>query len=423
MKRAKYIFIVASELLLTIPAQTRPLADTMTGIFDDRFKTLQTRVAGDDYAPPVITLNTSDRIVISFDEISEDRHYLRYSLVHCNADWQPSQLVDSEYTNGFNYGDVEDYEYSSATTVHYVNYRVELPNDQLSFTVSGNYLLQVYYEEDPDEILLQARFMVSESLVSISGQVSSRTDVDYNDAHQQLSLAVDTRRANVRDPFNDLTVVIGQNSRVDNQVAIAKPLRISGSTAYYEHLPGLIFPAGNEYRRMEAVSMTYPGMGVAGISYEYPFYHVALLTDGPRAGGKYQYDQTQFGRFTIREYNSSNSDTDADYMLVHFSLDLPEQNRYDIFLDGDFTCRRFGPESRMVFNRASGLYENTLLLKQGAYNYQYLAVPVNSGAGQTSPIEGDYYQTVNEYLVRIYYRHPGDRYDRLIGATEIYSGN
>lgn len=417
MKHQILVILILSMMSLGVNAE-----DTMNGIFDSRFKTLQVKVEGNEYAPPVITLDTDDRVIISFDELTEEHSYLRYSLVHCNAMWQPSGLVDMEYVDGFNLGYVEEYEYSQLTTTHYVHYSIALPNDEVRFTISGNYLLRVFSENNPDEILLQARFMVSEAKVRVGTSVTSRTDVDYNRAHQQLSLEVDASKLNVQDMYNDFRIVVSQNSRIDNEVMIDKPLRESLNKAYYEHLSPLVFKAGNEYRRMETVSVTYPGMHVAEIGYSEPYYHQILETDGLRSIGQYIYDQTQFGRFTIREYNSSQSDIEADYVLTHFTLDLPEQFNYGIFLDGDFTYRRFDPESRMVFNRATGKYEKTLLLKQGAYNYQYLAVPVGTMVGATAPIEGDFYETVNEYLIKVYYHRPGERYDRLVGVAMIFSG-
>ncbi len=396
--------------------------DTMTGIFHSDFRSLQIKVEGNDYSPAIITLNSRDRVLISFDELAEDRRYMRYALVHCDADWQPSGLVEAEYVDGFNQGDVEEYEYSQMTSIHYVHYNIAIPNEQVKFTVSGNYLLRVYPEENPDETLLQARFMVNENTMKVSCDVTSRTDVDYNDSHQQLSIKVDADKVDVRDMFNDLTVVVSQNNRNDNNVVVPKPLRISGKVAYYEHLRPLIFDAGNEYRRMEIVSVTYPGMGVGEISFAHPFYHMTLLADTPRSYGCYLYDQTQFGRYTIREYNSTQSDIEADYVLTHFALQMPELDNVDVFLDGDFTYRRFDPDSRMIYNRASGMYEKSVLLKQGAYNYQYIAVPYGSMRGKTSAIEGDFYQTVNEYTVLVYHRQPGSRYDRLVGATTVYSG-
>lgn len=396
--------------------------DTMTGIFHPSFRSLQVRVVDNEYAPAIITLGSNDRIRISFDELAEDRRYMRYSLVHCDADWRPSGLVEAEYVDGFNIGDVEDYDFSQATAAHYVHYSITVPNRQVNFTVSGNYLLQVFPEENPDEILLQARFYVDEHTMKVAGEVSSRTDVDYNDRHQQISVAVDAVRVDVQDMFNDLKVVVMQNGREDNKATVSRPLRIAGKKAYYEHLRPLIFRAGNEYRRMETVSVTYPGMGVEEISYAHPYYHMNLAVDVPRSDGSYLYDKTQFGRYTIREYNSTESDVQADYVVTHFSLEMPELYGADIFLDGDFTYRRFDPDSRMIYNHVTGRYEKSLMLKQGAYNYQYLTVPSGSMIGLAGTVEGDYFPTVNEYTVLVYHRQPGSRYDRLVGTTVIYSG-
>lgn len=414
--------------------------NTMTGIFSPDFRTLTIAVDGNRLAPPVINLGSSDILTIGFDQLAEDREYLRYSILHCDADWRISNLIDSEVFDGFNYADVEDYAFSRGTTTHYVHYTITLPNRDFRFTLSGNYLIRVYPENDPDDILLQARFMVSEGSVHITGDVTSRTDIDFNDSHQQLELNIDLNRYSVRDPFNDLRVAITQNGRVDNPVMISHPSRINGNNAIYEHQQALIFPAGNEYRRMETVQMTYPGMGVEQIEFHAPYYHHLLGTDVPRHSKNYIYDSTQHGRFFIREYNSDASDTEADYSVVHFTLGMIPVPDKDIFLDGDFTYRHFDEGSRMRYDAENGLYHKELLLKQGAYNYQYLALPreatqtADSGSRRplfnnnvSSPasaadVEGNFYQTVNEYLVTVYYRAPGERYDRLLGYTLLFSG-
>ena len=76
----------------------------------------------------------------------------------------------------------------------------------------------------------------------------------------------------------------------------------------------------------------------------------------------------------------------------------------------------------MIYDPSSGNYVADIMLKQGAYNYQYLFVPDGTNVGLTSKIEGDKYQTVNEYSVRVYNRPVGERYDRLIGFGMIFSG-
>ncbi len=390
--------------------------DTRTAIFSPDYRTLTIESDRDRLAPTVLVKGMDDCLVIGFDGMGDEREYLRYSIFHCDADWRLSDLVDSEVFDGFNYADVEDYAFSRGTITHYVHYTITLPNDAFSFRLSGNYLLRVYPETEPENVLLQARFMVSEGAVSVGGSVSSRTDIDYNKSHQQLAVNVDLRKYPVRDPYNDLTLKIVQNGRRDNITTLKHPARMSGSTITYEHTPAMIFRAGNEYRRMETVSTSYPGMGVEQITFEEPYYQMWLATDHPRVGEPYSFDRTQHGRFFVREYNSTSSDTEADYVPVHFSLDLLRIPDAEVYLDGDFTHRKFDNGSRMDYNPSTGRYEKVLMLKQGAYNYQYIADP------PVFNIEGDFYQTINEYLVLVYYLAPGERYDRLLGSGVLYSG-
>jgi hypothetical protein len=392
-------------------------ADTGNAIFNERIRTLQVHTADSEYAlpgPPMMTLNGNDGITVEFDHLADDREYLRYELVHCNADWQPSQLTYIEYLDGFNEGIIDDYAFSQATTVHYVHYQFSLPNEQMTPLVSGNYLLKVYPESNPDEIWLQCRFVVSEQTAALGAEMTSRTDVDFNRSHQQLALQLNVERSIVRDLFNDLKVVIEQNGRMDNRVTLTKPIRVSGSTLFYEHQPELIFKAGNEYRRFESVSTTYPGMHVDYNEWHSPYYHTVLEADESRPAESYHYDQTLSGGYVVREYNSDDSDTQADYTVVHFTLNYPETPGFEFYIDADFVQRRFSPESRMIFNRGTQRYERAMLLKQGSYSYQYLAVAPGKDLGRTDVIEGDKYETQNRYTVYVYHRRPGERYDRLI---------
>ncbi len=414
-----YFRLLATAILLCFACSVWAL-DTMTGIFNDRVHTLQVRGPDNDiFALPVIRIGSDDVLEISFDHISDTHEYLRWRAVRCEADWTPSTIAESEWLDGFNESRIERYDHSDATTVLYVHYSFDFPSPDLHPTLSGNYLVQVYPDDNPDDIWLQVRVMLSEHTANIATELSSQTDIDHNSRHQQLSVAVDTERAHVADPFNDLKVYVSQNGRLDSEVALRQPMRMSGHTAVYEHLRPLVFEAGNEYRRFETSNINYPGLGVDEISYHDPYYHFTLRTDRSRADQSYLYDQTQKGRFVVREYNSPTGDVSADYVVTHFTLDADVPAATRIFLDGDFVHRRFGPESEMIYNPSRGVYEKAILLKQGHYNYQYLAVPPGAKRGYTAPVEGDLYPTANEYVVKVYTRSPMERTDRLIGITRI----
>lgn len=416
------------RLLLTIAAFLAAVfsaagaeADTGQRIFDPNFRSLQVRVNGDQLAAPVIAIDSGDRIEIVFDEIADDRTYMRWELIHCNSRWEPDGLVDSEFLDGFNIGDVDDYEFSRATLVHYVNYRITIPDERVRITASGNYVVRVYLEDDPDHTVLQARFCVTENRVGVSGGVTSRTDVETNGTRQQVEFTVDTREAPVEDIFNDLTVVVSRNGDPAGDVIVTHPLRVQGTKAVYEHLRQLIFEGGNEFRRFETVTTRYPGIGIAEIGYHDPLYHFSLMPDQPRSSSRYVYDSTQHGRFFIREAESANGDTGADYVAVHFTLEMSRLKDADVYVDGDLTGHRRDETTRMTYNPEAGAYELTLMLKQGAYNYQYVTVPFGSDVASPAAIEGNFHETVNEYLIKVYHRPRGARYEHLLGAATIVS--
>ncbi len=411
--------------LLTITLLLLPLIiygeDTHTRIFSPSFHSLQIRNEINDQLPPVLVLGSNDILTVSFDEFAESHRDLRYTLYHLDADWNIDRLVADEYIDTFNDAPVENYDYSNTTTAHYVHYTIPVPDGRMAPLVSGNYLIRVYEDGEPDSPLLQARFYVSEEAVDVNGKVSGITDIDYRDAHQQLSIQIDGNEDFTLDDLsNRLIVKVLQNGRQDNIVTLTHPQFLTGQSARYEHQKQLIFPAGNEYRRFETVSTTYPGRGVEEIRYAHPYYHMKLIPDLQRNRTGYAYDRTQNGRYRVREYNSDNSDLDADYVVVHFELEAPYYPDADIYIDGDLTNRRFDNESRMHYDSSSGVYRHSMMLKQGSYNYQYLALPHGASEALTLPIEGDFYETDNEYTILVYYRRPGARYDRLLAVSTIY---
>lgn len=402
-----------------VAASSQGPADTADGVFSRDVRTLSVRNADSFMSPPLIRLGTDDRIAVSFDIIGESHEYLRYRLLHCNADWQPSRLLESEYLDGFNEAEVADYAYSTNTFVHYVNYRIMIPNPDMSPLVGGNYLLQVYPESDPGEVLLQARFAVSENVMRVDGSLTSRTDKGFNTEFQQVGVAADASDMGGINPYQDIVVTVTQNNRPETTRAISHPLRVEGGVAVYEHDPALVFKAGNEYRRFETVRADYAGMHTDSVRFGASNWHAYLAADGVRADRDYAYDSTQHGRFLVDEYNSTDPDLGADYVTVHFTLDAPEVTGGEIYVDGDFTLHRFDESNRMRYDRQTGLYTAEIPLKQGSYNYQYVVVPYGGGYPDPSPVEGDKYETRNEYLVKVFLRTPGARADRLVGASLI----
>ena len=74
----------------------------------------------------------------------------------------------------------------------------------------------------------------------------------------------------------------------------------------------------------------------------------------------------------------------------------------------------------MRYNFQKGIYELSIMLKQGFYNYKYVVVDEKNDL-QEGFISGNFDETENNYVVVVYYRDLGSRYDKLIGIGSANS--
>lgn len=392
--------------------RTQPLSDDV--------HTIQVEANGNWGTNPVVKLNSNESINISFDRLGDNSYKrLRYKIYHCDVQWQKSkEISEIDYLDGFNDNLVEDYSNSLNTTIDYTHFNLSIPNSDISLKLSGNYVVQFYEEEVPQQILLNACFSVLDDKVKISGQVSPITDIDANKAHQQLSFTIN-HNLNLRNSLEEIKVIVRQNDRLDTQRNITKPSFNGNGILQYEHIRDLIFEAGNEYRRFESSSYRYNGLNVGHIEYSRPYYIMNILPDKIRANSSYSYDQDQNGRYAIRNTETGNEDAQADYFIINFTLQAPRPLPQDIYINGNFTYNTYNDKYKMQYDTQQGAYFISLLLKQGLYNYQYLTKSGNTYS--TATIEGNYYEAENEYIVSIYYHPSGQRYDSFIGQSNFYS--
>ncbi len=421
------MFIQKLKLVLLcailLPAGLNAQAPTET-VANDRVKSLTIRPKADWLMPPVVELNSDAQLEVKFDYFDLNIHYFYYKIIHCNADWSPSDLSEPEYLDGFNNQPIEERKVSFNTHANYTNYRFELPNNNIKLRLSGNYEVQIYDNNEPDKTVAKVRFSVTEKRVNLFPALKTITDIDYNKAHQQLDLQIDTRNYPIRNPGMEMKVVVSQNSRTDNQVVLSQPTFTRGNLLIFEHQKNLIFEAGNEFRRFEMVSYRYNGLHVGKITFMEPVYHAFLYKDEIKTYRSYSFDRDQNGRFFVRNSEGRDNDNEADYFDVHFTLDAPTPvGNGRVYLIGEFNGYRPQPDFELNYDPMQRCYTKNILLKQGAYNYQYIYLPEEGKKGTTAPTDGNFYEAENEYTVKVYHRAPGERYDRLIGFSFVKSVN
>lgn len=408
-----------SIVLLCILLSTLNLCAQRNEISDRQLHTLQIVVNNDPLLPPIMNLGGHNHIEISFDEFSHEYHRYIYKVEHCNADWSPStEIFESDFLNGFNGEPIEDYEKSFNTTVLYTHYSLRIPNENISLKLSGNYKLTVYNDEGDEPVpVLTACFCLVELGVGIGTTISTNTDIDFNKYHQQLDLSISYGGIKVIDPHRELKTAVLQNRRWDNCVINPKPNIQATHKIEFTHNRQLIFPAGNEYHKFEILDVHVPTLNVDRMEWFDPHYHATLYPN--QTARNYLYDEDQNGAFIIRNSDDMDVETTSDYVFTHFTLKSPQLSGGEVYLNGSWTCNRFIPEYRMAYNRDTQSYEATVLLKQGYYNFNYLFVPNGSQTGNCGPTDGNFYETENEYIILVYHRPNGGRYDKLVGYRQM----
>ena len=360
---------------------------------------------------------------ISFDEMSHDVHFYTYTVEMLHSD-----LLSSEYLQGFTTRDITNYDHSLNTSRTYTHYSFDFPNEDMRLTKSGEYRLCIYEDGNADKRIAEVTFCVVEPLVKIDAKVRANTDIEFNGRYQQVDIDVNTAALNVRDP-NEVRVVVTQNNRTDNMVNMTQPTYVQPNSLRYINNKALIFEGGNEYHHFDAFSCFYAGYGIDRVYHELGDYHV-LLFPNEITKGQYIHEDDSDGRFVVNAERTSDPDTEAEYMWVHWTLPA-EKPFFDgsLYIGGDLFNNELSLRNRMQYDNEAQCYWLTALVKQGGYDYQYWFVPKDQQStvnGQqplkttTQRVDGSYWQTENEYAVYVYWRPFGARYDRLVGVQIIH---
>jgi hypothetical protein len=376
---------------------------------------------GLEFSLPVIELGRLQRLILKFDELSRNPKNYHYTLVHCDAGWNPSRLTTAEYMEGFSENPINDYAFSINTTIPFVNYRLILPNDNVRILVSGNYLLKIWEDDNKEKPVLIRPFYVTEKEVDISGEIHRASYEGFNGESQQVACAVNFPRLTLVDPMNEITSVVMQNGRSDNRRTKIRPTFIRQNQLVYEDKAEL-FKGGNEFRNFNAKNIQTNGMGVHSVEYRDPFFHLFLEKDQSFAKEMYRAWDDLNGSYLVKNDRAADSDLESDYVWVHFSLAPSDQVTNDlVYVFGALSEWQCLPKNQMKFNPETKSYEVALLLKQGFYDYQYVQFDPDKKTVDASFFEGSHIETENDYHFFVYYRGFSARYDRLIGYRLINS--
>jgi Domain of unknown function (DUF5103) len=419
MMKPHYFFALFLLLSRSLHAQE----DTSERIIDENIRSAQINPS----VPHAVVQLKGGRIDLSFDYVTDEIKDFMYTIVHCNSDWQPSELQDNEYIDGFNEDRITDISNSINTLVAYNHYRLTLPNQNMRWTRSGNYILKIFDDDDDRRLVLVRRFMVTENLWKVSATVAPIANASKIFSHQEIDFQVVHEGTIVGNPQREVKAFIYQNMRYDRVIGPVSPRPFVAlrSSLNFDFQDSIVFPAGKEWRFFDMRIFDYRGNNVKKIERNVNTYQVFLdpQRDRNEIHG-YALTGDINGRYSIENRTQGQGFLQCEYANVMFLLarNLPYDD-HDVYVVGSMTDWQLKPEFRMFYDEPSKMYYCNPLLKQGYYNYEFQVVnSANQIVDPAEDLEGNWHETENLYSILIYYRPFGERYDRLMVMGGVTSG-
>jgi Domain of unknown function (DUF5103) len=392
-------------------------------VYKQNIQAVRFHMYGDQESLPVYKMNSSDQLELNFDDLDANVKSYYYSMQLCDYDWKPVEISPFLYTKGFTQQRISTYRYSSVALTKYTHYQAVLPDRNTTLTMSGNYIVKVFLDGDTSKLAFTRRLLVLDQKAVIGGQITQPFAPQLYKTHQKVQFSANINGLNTFSAGQQVKVVILQNNRWDNALKDIKPTFVRSNTLEYSMENNLVFPAGKEWRWLDLRSLRLQSDRVKKADYNKTSTEMYLFADADRTAQRYVYFRDLNGMYLIETYESINPYWQGDFATVHFSLAAPNGVPYtgkDIYLAGQLTNYEFSDKTKMTFNEEKGVYECTAFLKQGYYNYTYIAVDKNNTAARRD-LEGDYWETENTYTILMYYKSFTDRADQLIGVGKLNS--
>ncbi|MCB0755239.1 MAG: DUF5103 domain-containing protein [Flavobacteriales bacterium] len=392
--------------------------------YQKNIKTVQFHVRNVPLSLPVIKLGSSEQLQLQFDELDAEYQDYTYTVIHCDRNWEPTNIPQQEYIDGFLEENILNYDFSFNTVQQYIHYSFSVPNQNLRLKLSGNYVLIVYKDFDREKPIITRRFRVYEQLVEIAARVRIPMIINQRRTHQQIDVEIIHPDFDIRNPFADVALHIQQNYRWDNIKTDMKPIFIKDQRLVYDNMGEVVFEGGNEFRWIDTRSLRYQPENVSNIWYDPDSMknHVFLIPDKMLSKDHYRTFPDINGAFSIDIREGTDPTRDADYALIHHSLKYQDPILDGgLYLYGGLTDWQIKPEHRLEYNYRDRTYEGSTYLKQGYYNYQYIYLRDGTTQGETEVTEGSFFDARQIYTLYVYHQQMGSRFDRLIGHSIITS--
>ena len=382
-----------------------------TNILAQQIKSIQLKPLQKKTYSSIVPLGSI--LELSFDDLDADSKNYQYKIKHMTSDWKESRMLTSQYIDGFDQNTILEVTNSFNTLKNYTHYSVQIPNINSVITKSGNYLLSVL--DLYDNIIFSRKFVLYESKAIVGVSVERSRSTKTVNTQQTIQLSVNYPSLQINNPGQEINVVLLKNENWNEKINNLNPTFFKSNQLLYTYKNKTNFWGDNEYYNFDTKILRNRSVGIQRIEKKDVFHHYIqpLLYNEFK---KYTYFPDINGQFLIRTLEGNNNKTEADYAMMHFSLEVETPfKEKELYVFGAFNNFEITKENRMYFDISSNTYRANFLLKQGFYNYSFATVGINKKINLRE-INGSFYQTENQYTAIVYYKAFGGIYERVIGV-------
>jgi hypothetical protein len=376
-----------------------------------QIKSIQLRPLQEKVFTSIVPLGTV--LELSFDDLDADGKSYQYKIEHMTHDWEKSTMLTSQYIDGFDQNTILEVRNSFNTLQSYTHYRVQIPNTNSIITKSGNYLLSVL--NDDDELIFSRKFVLYEREAIVGVSVERSRNTKTSNTQQTIQFSVNHPTIQINNPRQEIHVVILKNENWKEKISNLQPTFFKANQLLYTYTNKTNFWGDNEYYNFDTKFLRNKSLRVQYVEKK-EVYHHYLYPENYNKYKKYTYFPDINGQFVVRTLEANDAETEADYGMMHFSLNTYQPFRgKEVYVYGAFNNFELTPENKMSFDTEKGMYRTNFLLKQGFYNYSFATVDQDNHVSLKT-INGSFYETENQYTVLVYYQPFGGLYERVIGV-------
>ncbi|MBK8954673.1 MAG: DUF5103 domain-containing protein [Saprospiraceae bacterium] len=392
-----------------------PASDT---VYDDRIKSIFFfKSYPEKESIAFMNLNKAEALQLKFDFLIPSAEDLYYSFFHFGKNWQQEDLRPEEYLKGFQEEQIFRYETSRNTKVPFVHYQIQVASQ--NFLLSGNYLICIYNRQK--QVLFTRRFYLTEQVFNATVEFINPLQIENRRSHHSMELEIQTGETPVANNGLEMFVQVMQNGDYNTLIERKDANFYTGNAFRFTRPDDFIFPAKKEFRFKDIRTLISRTPDIQYWDEKEDGYHAWLIPDGIREGKSYYTETDINGKFLILNRDVLRPDTESDYAWMHFILKTGYEFDEAVYLYGAVSDWQLREDFRMEYDESRKAYMGQFLLKLGYYNYVY-ALKNDEGQAETQALEGDWYETENNYVVLVYYRPFGSRSDRLMFAG-FYNSN